>query len=160
MTAIPLAYQHHDHRRCVQGAVGRAQSICNRRGARLTPLRREVLELVWQSHKPLGAYAILEQLAGRDGRTSRPAPPTVYRALDFLQELGLVHRLASRNAFIGCDQPEHEHQGHFLICDRCEVALELSDAAVADAVAAAASESGFAVEKSCIELVGVCPACQ
>lgn len=160
MATTPIAYQPHDHERCIDTAVHRAQTICRQRDARLTPLRREVLELVWQSHKPLGAYTILEQLAERGGRSARPAPPTVYRALDFLQELGLVHRLASRNAFIGCHQPEHEHQGHFLICRNCEIALELTDAAVTQAMAAAARHSGFTIEQSCIELVGLCPACQ
>lgn len=160
MATTPIAYKPHDHERCISAAVRRAQTICRARDARLTPIRREVLELVWQSHKPLGAYTILEQLAERGGRTSRPAPPTVYRALDFLQELGLVHRLASRNAFIGCHQPEHEHQGHFLICRDCETALELTDTAVTQSVAAAAQHSGFTIEQSCIELVGLCPACQ
>lgn len=160
MTAIPLAYKRHDHQQCISDALQNAQAICRQRGARLTPLRREVLELVWQSHKPLGAYTILEQLAEQGGRTSRPAPPTVYRALEFLQELGLVHRLASRNAFIGCDQPGHKHQGHFLICRACDVALELSDDAVSRAVTAAANDSDFIIEESCIELVGLCPTCQ
>lgn len=156
----PLPYRNHDHRRCIQSAVQSAQVICRERNARLTPLRREVLELVWQSHKPLGAYTILEQLAERGGRNARPAPPTVYRALDFLQGLGLVHRLASCNAFIGCRQPEAEHAAHFLICRRCETALELDNPSVASAINATAADSGFKIEQSCIELVGLCPNCR
>jgi Fur family zinc uptake transcriptional regulator len=78
-------------------------TLCAQKGLRLTALRRRVLELVWQSHKPLGAYDILAVLSEQDGR--RAAPPTVYRALDFLLENGLVHRISSLNAFVGCDAP-------------------------------------------------------
>ena len=89
----------HDHRRCVANALDDAEAVCAERGARLTPVRRRVLEIIWQSHRPLGAYAILEVLSG-EGHS--PAPPTVYRALEFLLTHGLVHRLSSLNAFIGC----------------------------------------------------------
>jgi hypothetical protein len=95
-----------------------------------------VLELVWQSHKPLGAYDILAVLSEQDGR--RAAPPTVYRALDFLLENGLVHRIASLNAFIGCSHPEHAHQGQFLICRECHAAIELEQKSISDAIIASA----------------------
>lgn len=98
MTQAPLASRPHDHSRCVTHALTEAESICTRQGLRLTALRKRVLELVWHSHKPLGAYDILGVLSEEDGR--RAAPPTVYRALDFLLENGLVHRIASLNAFI------------------------------------------------------------
>ena len=107
MTSIPLASRPHDHSHCVTHALGEAESLCTKSGVRLTDLRRRVLELVWQSHKPLGAYDILAVLSEQDGR--RAAPPTVYRALDFLLENGLVHRIASLNAFIGCNHPGHAH---------------------------------------------------
>ncbi len=103
--------------------MSEADALCARQGLRLTALRRRVLELVWQSHKPLGAYDILAVLSEQDGR--RAAPPTVYRALDFLLENGLVHRISSLNAFIGCNHPEHAHQGQFLICRECHAAIEL-----------------------------------
>jgi zinc transport system ATP-binding protein len=113
----------------VHSALAEADALCTRQGLRLTALRRRVLELVWQSHKPLGAYDILAVLSEQDGR--RAAPPTVYRALDFLLENGLVHRIASLNAFIGCSHPEHAHQGQFLICRECHVAIELEQTASA-----------------------------
>ena len=100
MTDTPLAARPHDHSRCVSHALAEAEAICARQGLRLTALRKRVLELVWASHKPLGAYDILGVLSDEDGR--RAAPPTVYRALDFLLENGLVHRIASLNAFVGC----------------------------------------------------------
>jgi len=100
MTDTPLSARPHDHSRCVSHALAEAETICARQGLRLTALRKRVLELVWASHKPLGAYDILGVLSDEDGR--RAAPPTVYRALDFLLENGLVHRIASLNAITDC----------------------------------------------------------
>ena len=113
----PFPAESHDHDTCVADALAQAEEVCRRRGLRLTETRRRVLEIVWNSHKPVGAYDILEEL-GRDGK--RPAPPTVYRALDFLIEAWLVHRLDSLSAFIGCSDPSHAHTGQFLICSECD----------------------------------------
>jgi Fur family zinc uptake transcriptional regulator len=132
--------------------------LCLKQGLRLTALRRRVLELVWQSHKPLGAYDILAVLSEQDGR--RAAPPTVYRALDFLLDNNLVHRIASLNAFIGCNHPEHAHQGQFLICRDCHVAVELEHKTISDAIVESALGVGFAVEGQTVEVVGLCAACQ
>ena len=154
----PLACLPHDHSQCVDNALADADSICARQGVRLTALRRRVLELVWQSHKPLGAYDILGTLSEEDGR--RAAPPTVYRALDFLLENGLIHRIASLNAFIGCIRPEHSHQGQFLICRECRTAIELEQAAISEAIIAGARSVGFRVETETVEVVGLCARCQ
>lgn len=158
MNQTPLASRPHDHSHCVSHALAEAEDICLRQGARLTALRKRVLELVWQSHKPLGAYDILAVLSEADGR--RAAPPTVYRALDFLLENGLVHRIASLNAFVGCNQPEHSHQGQFLICRNCHVAVELEHAAISQAIISSAQTVGFAVEAQTVEVVGLCAACR
>lgn len=158
MTQAPLASRPHDHSRCVSHALAEAESICTRQGLRLTTLRKRVLELVWASHKPLGAYDILAVLSEEDGR--RAAPPTVYRALDFLLENGLVHRIASLNAFVGCSHPEHAHQGQFLICRSCNAAIELEQAAISDAIIAGAAGVGFAVESQTVEVVGLCAGCR
>ncbi|KRW74595.1 Fur family transcriptional regulator [Pseudomonas sp. TTU2014-096BSC] len=158
MSKTPLAYTPHDHDHCVSSALAEADTLCARQGVRLTALRKRVLELVWQSHKPLGAYDILAVLSEQDGR--RAAPPTVYRALDFLLENGLVHRIASLNAFIGCSHPEHPHQGQFLICRSCHTAIELENAAVSDAIAAAAASVDFQVEAQTVEVVGICAPCR
>ncbi|WP_296267211.1 zinc uptake transcriptional repressor Zur [Pseudomonas sp. UBA6562] len=158
MSMTPLAHRPHDHSRCVHSALTEADDLCARQGLRLTALRRRVLELVWQSHKPLGAYDILAVLSEQDGR--RAAPPTVYRALDFLLENGLVHRIASLNAFIGCTHPEHAHQGQFLICKGCHVALELEQASISEAILASAAEVGFSVENQTVEVVGLCGNCR
>ncbi|WP_312762528.1 zinc uptake transcriptional repressor Zur [Stutzerimonas balearica] len=158
MPKTTLAYTPHDHDHCVSSALAEADSLCLRQGVRLTALRRRVLELVWQSHRPLGAYDILATLSEQDGR--RAAPPTVYRALDFLLENGLVHRIASLNAFIGCSHPEHPHQGQFLICRNCHTAIELEQASIAEAIESAARTVDFAVETQTVEVVGLCAPCR
>src|SRR5574343_1592136 len=157
MTDTPLAARPHDHSRCVSHALAEAEAICARQGLRLTALRKRVLELVWASHKPLGAYDILGVLSDEDGR--RAAPPTVYRALEFLLENGLVHRIASLNAFVGCNHPGEAHQGQFLICRQCQTAIELEQSAISDAIVASAQAVGFAVEGQTVEVVGLCATC-
>ena len=155
---MPLACRPHDHSHCVSHALSTAEYLCEQRGLRLTTLRKRVLELVWASHKPLGAYDILAVLSETDGR--RAAPPTVYRALDFLLEHGLVHRIASLNAFVGCNHPEHKHQGQFLICRECHAAIELEQKIISDAIISSARDVGFIVEGQTVEVVGLCAGCQ
>lgn len=158
MTLPPLASRPHDHSHCVHNALAEAEALCARQGLRLTTLRKRVLELVWQSHKPLGAYDILGVLTEEDGR--RAAPPTVYRALDFLLEHGLVHRIASLNAFVGCNHPAQAHQGQFLICRNCHAAIELEQEAISRAIVDSAREVGFSVEQQTVEVVGICAGCR
>ncbi len=153
----PFHSARHDHAACVDDALDRAAALCEERGARLTALRRLVLELVWRGHAPVGAYAILGEL--QDGKR-RAAPPTVYRALEFLIEHGLVHRIESLNAYVGCSHPEQAHVSQFLICQDCGAAAELDDAKIASAVLRRATELGFTVERQTIEVRGVCPACR
>ncbi len=155
--STPLAFRPHDHSHCVSQALSVAESLCSGQGSRLTVLRKRVLELVWASHKPLGAYDILAVLSEQDGR--RAAPPTVYRALDFLLEQGLVHRIASLNAFVGCNHPGEAHQGQFLICRNCHAAIELEHSEIAAAVQTSAQSIGFSVEGQTVEIVGLCARC-
>jgi len=152
----PFARSRHDHKDCQLQAMRAAERVCALRGVRLTKLRRRVLELVWRSHDPVGAYAILDALR-EDGRTA--APPTVYRALEFLSEQGLVHRIESRNAYLGCADPEHAHASQFLICARCGAASELHDGQIQNAIGTSAREVGFRVQHLMVEVVGLCPAC-
>lgn len=147
----------HDHVRCVADAMADAAKLCRERGARLTPLRTRVLEIVWQSHKPAGAYDILAVLAA-EGRSA--APPTVYRALDFLLEQGLVHRLSSLNAVVGCSRPGHAGAGQFLICHACGNAAEINDGGVERAITRSAASQGFTVDTHTVEITGVCPDCR
>ncbi len=155
---MPLACRPHDHSHCVSHALLTAETLCEQAGLRLTALRKRVLELVWTSHKPLGAYDILAVLSETDGR--RAAPPTVYRALEFLLEHGLVHRIASLNAFVGCNHPGEVHQGQFLICRNCLAAVELQDASIVSALLASAQRIGFSVEGQTVEITGLCATCR
>ena len=157
-TQAPLACRPHDHSHCVRDALAEAEALCARDGLRLTALRKRVLELVWASHKPLGAYDILGVLTEEDGR--RAAPPTVYRALEFLLENGLVHRIASLNAFVGCNHPGEAHQGQFLICRACHAATELEQPAISRAIIDGAAGVGFVVEGQTVEVVGLCAGCK
>lgn len=146
----------HDHEHCIATALAAAERECHRRGARLTELRRRVLALVWDSHCPIGAYALLDRL-GHDGRAA--APPTVYRALDFLLDQGLIHRVPSRNGYIGCPRPDHPHAGRILLCRRCGRASELDAPDLDAAIAAATAAQGFHAHRLSLEIEGLCPAC-
>lgn len=146
----------HDHEACIADAVKVAHEICARRNVRLTPLRQRVFELVWSSHKPIGAYDILSVLQSERGGA---APPTVYRALEFLLENGLIHRIESSNAFIGCAKPGTDHAWQFLICRSCGRVAEISDTGLDDAISSAANTAGFTVQRRTIELAGICPKC-
>jgi len=147
----------HDHERCANAAIAHAEAHCAARAQRLTPMRRQVLEVLLGSHKPLGAYEIIEQL----GHDARPAPITVYRALDFLRDNGLVHRIESRNAFVAC---VYNHVGDdlvvFLICERCGTVGEAPGGTVAEALKSASRAAGFSPKSPLIEIVGVCSHCR
>jgi Fur family zinc uptake transcriptional regulator len=148
----------HDHDRCAADGLDHAERICGERAQKLTPIRRQVLQALLASHKPLGAYEIIDELAKA---MPRPAPITVYRALDFLMANGLVHRIESRNAYLAC---AHDHDAAalvaFLICERCGSVGEIPAAPVAQSIHAAARASGFAPKLSVVEITGTCAHCQ
>ncbi len=147
----------HDHASCQSQAMENALKECKRQGLRLTAVRQQVLEIIWASHNPIGAYDVLKQLqeAGH-----KPAPPTAYRALDFLVAAKLVHRVESLNAYIGCPSPGAQHQCQFYICQECGHIAELSSPDVAKALQKGAEELGFIGAEPVIEVHGVCSSCQ
>ncbi|WP_277345536.1 Fur family transcriptional regulator [Pseudomaricurvus alkylphenolicus] len=134
-----------------------AQRICSDNGVRLTQLREQVLRLIWQSHRPLGAYALMEMLAEQS--TRRVAPPTVYRALEFLLEQGLIHRINTLNAFVGCTHPQGDHDNNFMICEECGVAIEFCTEKIQHDIKDSAAQFNFTIKAQSIELVGLCQAC-
>ena len=153
----------------VEAALDRAAAHCAARGAKLTELRRRVLALILESPVPLGAYALLDRLKTTHAGA---APPTVYRALEFLTEHRLVHRIERLNAFIGCNVGcsdacdahghaghEHAHAAQFLICGECGAVEEIEDDAVGSALAAAARRAGFAPARATVEVEGTCRGC-
>ena len=147
----------HDHRACGSHALAEAEAICHSRGARLTDLRRKVLETIWEDPAPLGAYDILAKL---NASGERNAPMAVYRALDFLIENGLVHRLSSLNAYIGCRHVGRSHSGQFLICSQCNLVAEITSDAVTKTVARASAARGFKPSGEIVEVMGLCPHCR
>jgi Fur family transcriptional regulator, zinc uptake regulator len=148
----------HDHARCSSDAMAVAEARCRERGERLTPIRHDVLAALLGSHQPLGAYEIMERVSPAG---PRPAPITVYRALEFLREQGLVHRIESRNAFIAC---VHTHADSdpvlFLICERCSAVGEASSAEVTSTLKSAARAAGFTPKSPVIEISGICAHCR
>ncbi len=136
--------------------VTRAERLCAERGARLTKQRRTVLELLCASGTPLSAYELLDKMRAS---FRNPAPPTVYRALDFLLEQGLVHKLESLHAFVGCIHPDHPHAGQFLICADCGDVEELESEAVMRSLRSAARTTGFEPKRPVVELWGTCAQC-
>ena len=146
---------HHDHD--AAHFVDQVVRASRERGLRLTPLRREVLELVAASAKPVKAYDLLDRLREEHGNA---APPTVYRALDFLLENGFIHKLESINAYVHCPHPAQSHQVPFLICDGCASAFEVCDERVAELIAAQARALGFKPQDQTLEVHGLCSDCQ
>jgi Fur family zinc uptake transcriptional regulator len=146
----------HDHRHCARAILAHAEGVCRACGARLTPQRKRVLEIVASSHAAIGAYAIMDRLKD-DGRP--PAPIAVYRALDFLIANGLVHRIASRHAYVACTRAGDHHGSQFLICRRCGAVGEMTSAAIWQALIGAAAGAGFSVVAPVIEVEGECAAC-
>jgi Fur family zinc uptake transcriptional regulator len=148
----------HDHDRCAADAIAHAERVCAERAQKFTPIRRLVLQALLSSHCPLGAYEVIDELAKT---MARPAPITVYRALDFLMENGLVHRIESRNAYLAC---AHDHDQTamvaFLICEQCGSVGEIPAVTVAQSLNAAARASGFAPKLSVVEITGRCAHCQ
>lgn len=144
------------HNNELSHVLDRAEALCRERGVRLTDQRRIVLQLLCVSDKPLSAYEILDRMRGD---VKNPAPPTVYRALDFLLEQGLVHKLESLHAFVGCAHPDHPHASQFLICDDCGDVAEVEDPSVAKSLKAAGKAIGFRSKRPVVEVLGTCAQC-
>ena len=133
-----------------------AEQLCASRKLRFTQSRRRVLELVCQYSQPVGAYRLLDDLR-EDGLSA--APPTVYRALDFLLENGLIHRLATNNTYLACAHPQKQHEGLFLVCSMCGETQEVHTSGVFQAVNRSASKQNFFVEHATVEVTGICSSC-
>ena len=146
-----------DHEACIESAMREAEAICQEKGLRFTELRREVLRLIWVSHVPAKAYDILENLKGKEWSAK---PPTVYRALDFLVETGLVHKLDSISAYIGRSHPREENACYFLICTDCNEAKEYCSSELSDAIESAWDNNSFRPKKITLEVLGQCNACR
>ena len=132
-----------------------AERLVSARGQKLTPIRRKVLRLLLASEEPAKAYDLLANLDGEGAAK----PPTVYRALDFLQDMGLAHKIQSLNAYVACGHTTHEHSAVFLICDDCGSAEELHAIQTSDALAKESLAAGFQTKSAVIEAHGTCRNC-
>jgi Fur family transcriptional regulator, zinc uptake regulator len=145
---------HHD---CAATALAHAETVCLARGARLTPIRRAVLTEIWANHEATKAYDLISRLS-REGSLIKP--PTVYRALDFLLAHGLIHRIESLNAFIGCHHPDTHHQAILMICDQCGAIEEVASETLNGILSTLTQTEKFKVTHQSIELHGLCATCQ
>ena len=155
--APDLAFAAHDHAHCAADALARAEAVTAAAGVRLTPVRRRVLEILLEEHRALGAYDVLARLAA-DGFGNQP--PVAYRALEFLVDHGLAHRIQRLNAFTACVHPGEAHAPAFLICRNCQAVAEAEAGPARAALDAAAGALGFVIERTTIEALGLCPACR
>ncbi len=149
---------HHDHHRCTVSLIARAEQVCAERGSKLTPQRRDVLACVAEGHEAVGAYDIIERMAGREGG-ARPAPITIYRALDFLLAHNLVHKVESRNAFVACSCAHGPDPAVLMICEACGAVSETAAAGLGRELATLAGGEGFSPRRTVIEMTGRCARC-
>ena len=149
----------HHHVDDAAGFIAVAERVFRERGLRLTPIRANVLRLIAEAGKPVKAYELLELVRAGKG-VGADAPPTVYRALDFLMANGFVHKLSSVNSFVACHHPSsNQHSVPFLICDRCHSAVELEDRDIVRQLEARARELGFKPQAQTLEVHGLCAEC-
>ena len=145
-----------------KGLIEKAHGLCALKGQKLTPIRHKILSLLLQANRPLTAYELLDLY--REGQTSGTQPPTIYRALAFLEQAGLIHRLASTRQYVACDHLGAEHPAgfaQFFICDACGHLHEtlLSDA-IWQAIETQAKQHHFQVKQPNLEIHGLCEKCQ
>lgn len=146
----------HDHKACISEAMGQAEQICRKRGVQLTPIRHKILELIWASHQAVKAYDLLERIKPFNDSAK---PATVYRALDFLIEQKLIHRVESMNAFIGCNHMESKHELVLLICESCHEIEERPAPEVMASLSRELADAGFRARHQSIEIHGLCSHC-
>ena len=136
--------------------LDKAEALCKRQGGRMTKSRRQVLGLIYQTNKPAGAYELLRQLRQLQVNAE---PPTVYRALEFLQTHHLIHRIESMNAYIACSDPEAQHPRQFLMCNNCSAVIEMCDNTISHTLHDCAERKGFRVDSFSAEITGLCQSC-
>lgn len=157
MTTAPAAASGTPDDATIQARLQTAEALCLRQGLKLTPIRRTVLELLLRHGRSLKAYELLDTM-----RSVHPgsAPPTVYRALDFLVEAGLVHRLDAVNAWIACHDADGDPHDLLIVCTHCGAVAEISDPAMSRQLAERVAQAGFSLSGHEMEIRALCPACR
>lgn len=136
--------------------MNEAASLCVKRGAQLTTLRRLVLTMLLESERPMKAYEILPRLRA-DGKAK---PPTLYRTIDFLVETGLAHKVESLDAYVACGHWTHDHSAVFLICEGCGLVKELHAGDCLRALQQEIAGVNFKMQGAVIEVRGRCEQCR
>ncbi|MEM7568355.1 MAG: Fur family transcriptional regulator [Pseudomonadota bacterium] len=161
MSETPCAHSHETSGRSAAQrsmAIEEARTLARDKGLSMTAQRQAIYELLLDADRPVGAYTLINALAKKENRGI--APPTIYRALDFLLDIGVVSRVESSNEFVPCTHPAEEHDCIFLICGCCKRALEVDDMVVNASLKDIAKTHGFNAERQVIELRGLCKDCQ
>lgn len=135
----------------------RAEAVCSEHGERLTPGRAAAYAALLENDKPLSAYDLIAQLEKQQDR--KIAPLTVYRHLDFLMRVGLVHRLQSTQSYLPCDHPEHDHKSQYLLCSSCGQVDELESKTIEVLLSEIAAARGFRPKNAVVEVEGMCEVC-
>jgi Fur family transcriptional regulator, zinc uptake regulator len=137
-------------------AIKKAHELCVEQGEKLTPLRQQVLEILLRRKGPVKAYEVLAELQ-RERESA--APPTAYRALEFLLSVGLIHKIESLNAYVACTHKEIHRTGLFFVCDDCHSITELEDPKIDRLLSKTGESAGFKVGAAEIEIHGKCRNC-
>lgn len=123
----------------------------------MTPTRKEVFSILSKQEGAIGAYDLLELLKSE---VPNAKPPTIYRALDFLQEQGFVHKLSTSNSYVLCSHFEQQHPAQMLICKECGSVQEIHSKQVDTEMVAQAEKYGFDLHHQTIEAHGLCTQCK
>ena len=145
-----------NHKININEALKKAENICNKKGVKLTKLRKKVLTLILKNHGYVKAYDLLNDLKKSDASAK---PPTVYRSLDFLMEHGFIHKIQSLNAFVGCSHPDEHEDCYFLICKECKNIEECCSNKVKKVLTSTSGKNNFSPNQVTLEITGICQDC-
>lgn len=134
-----------------------AEQRCAEQSERLTPARLDAYAELLKSKVPLSAYDLIAILEARQER--KIAPLTVYRHLDFLMRVGLVHRLESTQSYLSCEHPEHSHESQYLLCSSCGNVDELESRPLENLLGRITAQRGFKPSNAVVEITGLCGDC-
>ena len=157
LTNARLFQQPYQHPQSTAAAISQAKLVCQKNNVKLTPTREQVLKIIWLSRHPLGAYQIQDELSNL--LSKKVAPPTVYRALAFLIDNGLAHKLTSLNTYVGCPFPNSEHSNIFLLCRGCGRVAEVVHLPANETIQDICSKTKFGFDEQYIEVFGTCSNC-
>ncbi len=147
-----------DHARSTERGAQYAITICRLRGAQITPLRAAVLTALWDVGRPMGAYDLRDHISEAFGREISPA--SIYRTLDFLCTQNVVARIESRNAYVVCTHPDHDHTCVHFVCNTCGSSSEIENKRLERLLSSDAKKLGFAIDQRVVELSGSCAECR